>query len=157
MDVFSRTFLPAAAEGGVAIPTVSRHMPVFRRCVEGDDATVLVTRCVRPERPMHGEFVLLLTYRRLVVIQETRLLHRLRMHLNAELRHLSNVNWSPDPRTGSLELAATAVDGVRERFAIKVGHPKRVWHLDALLSHVFKPRTADHQRTERRALALSPR
>ena len=46
MDVFSRTFLPAAAEAGVAIPTVSRHMPIFRRCVEPDDATVLVTRCV---------------------------------------------------------------------------------------------------------------
>jgi hypothetical protein len=57
---------------------------------------------------------------------------------------------------GAVELAATAVDGVRERFLIKVGHPKRVWHLDALLSHVFKPRTAAHQRTERRALALSP-
>ena len=38
MDVFSRTFLPAAAEAGVAIPTVSRHMPIFRRCVEADDA-----------------------------------------------------------------------------------------------------------------------
>ena len=48
MDVFSRTFLPAAAEAGVAIPTVSRHMPIFRRCVESDDATVLVTRCLRP-------------------------------------------------------------------------------------------------------------
>ena len=45
MDVFSRTFLPAAAEAGVAIPTVSRHMPIFRRCVEPDDSTVLVTRC----------------------------------------------------------------------------------------------------------------
>lgn len=156
MDVFSRTFLPAAAEGGVAIPTVSRHMPIFRRCVEAGDATVLVTRCGRPERPMNGDFVLLLTYRRLVVIQETRVLHRLRLHLNAELRHLSNVNWSPDPRTGAVELAATAVDGVRERFMIKVGHPKRVWHFDALLSHVFKPRTSDHPRTER-ALVLSPR
>jgi hypothetical protein len=157
MDVFSRTFLPAAAEGGVAIPTISRHVPIFRRCVEADDATVLVTRGVRPDRPMNGEFVLLLTYRRLVIIQETRVLHRLRLHLNAELRHLSNVNWSPDPRIGAVELAATAMDGIRERFTIKCGHPKRVWHFDALLSHVFKPRTASHQRTERRALALAPR
>ena len=42
MDVFSRTFLPAAAEAGVAIPTVTRHMQVFRNCVSGDDATALV-------------------------------------------------------------------------------------------------------------------
>lgn len=141
MDVFSRTFLPAAAEAGVAIPTVSRHMPVFRRCVEADDATVLVSRCLRPDRPMHGEFLLLLTYRRLVVTQETRMLHRLRLHLNTELRHLSNVTWNPDPRLSAVEFAATAVDGVRERFWIKTGHPKQVWHLDALLSHAFRPRS----------------
>jgi hypothetical protein len=142
MDTFSRTFLPAAAEAGVALPTVSRHLPIFRRCVESDDATVLVTRCVRPTSPLEGEFLLLLTYRRLVVTQETRLLHRLRLHLNTELRHLSNVNWNPDPRLSAVEFVATAVDGVRERFSINVGHPKQVWHLDALLSHVFRPRTA---------------
>ena len=45
MNVFSRTFLPAAAEAGVPIATVSRHMPIFRRCVDPDDTTVLVTRC----------------------------------------------------------------------------------------------------------------
>lgn len=142
MDVFSRTFLPAAAEAGVAISTVSRHMPVFRRCVEADDATVLVTRCLRPDRPMQGEFLLLLTYRRLVVTQETRVLHRLRLHLNTELRHLSNVTWNPDPRVAAVELAATAVDGIRERFWIKTTHPKQVWHLDALLGHAFRPRVA---------------
>src|SRR3954470_4433222 len=96
MDVFSRTFLPAAAEAGVAIPTVSRHMPIFRRCVEPDDATVLVSRCVRPDEPMAGDFMLLLTSRRLVVTQESKVFHRLRLHLNANLRHLTNVSWSPD-------------------------------------------------------------
>jgi hypothetical protein len=141
MDVFSRTFLPAAAEAGVAIPTVSRHLPVFRQCVEPEDAAVLVSRCLRPDRPLRGEFVLLLTQRRLVVTQETRLLHRLRLHLNADLRHLHNVSWSADPRLSAVELAATAVDGVRERFWIKTGHPSQVWHLDALLSHAFRPRT----------------
>lgn len=145
MDAFARTFLPAAAEAGVAPPTVSRHLPVFRRCVEPDDATVLVTRCLRPDRPMQGEFLLLLTYRRLVVTQETRLLHRLRLHLNTELRHLSNVTWNPDPRLSAVDLAATAVDGVRERFWIRVGHPKQVWHLDALFSHVFRPRMMAHR------------
>jgi hypothetical protein len=140
VDTFSRTFLPAAAEAGVANPTVSRHLPIFRRCVESDDATVVVSRCIRPASPLEGEFLLLLTYRRLVVTQETRVLHRLRLHLNTDLRHLSNVNWNPDPRLSAVEFAATAVDGVRERFWIKVGHPKHVWHLDALLSHVFRPR-----------------
>lgn len=140
MDVFSRTFLPAAAEAGVAISTVSRHMPVFRRCVEADDATVLVTRCLRAARPLQGDFLLLLTYRRLVVTKETCVLHRLRLHLNTELRHLSNVTWNPDPRVAAIELAATAVDGVRERFWIKAVQPKQVWHLDALLSHAFRPR-----------------
>ncbi|BCJ65606.1 hypothetical protein [Polymorphospora rubra] len=157
MDVFSRTFLPAAAEAGVAIPTVSRHMPVFRRCVEADDATVLVSRCVRVDRPLQGEFLMLLTYRRLVVTQETRLLHRLRLHLNTELRHLSNVTWNPDPRTSAIEVAATAVDGVRERFAIPVSQPKQVWHVDALLTHLFRPRiTADRGET-RKGLAGAPR
>jgi len=138
--VFSRTFLPAAAETGVALPTVSRHLPVFRRCVEPDDTTVIVTRCVRPTRPMQGEFLLLLTHRRLVVTQESRVVHRLRLHLNAELRHLTNVAWNADPRTAGIELAVTAVDGIRERFWIKVGHPKQASHLEALLSHVFRPR-----------------
>jgi hypothetical protein len=141
MDVFSRTFLPAAAEAGVAIPTVSRHMPVLRRCVEPDDATVLVTRCLRPDRPLAGGFLLLLTYRRLVVTQETRVLHRLRLHLNTDLRHLSNVTWSPDLRQSAVEIAATAVDGVRERFWMRVGDPQQVWHLDALLRHIFRERT----------------
>lgn len=142
MDVFSRTFLPAASEAGVAIPTVSRHLPVLRRCVAPDDATALVARCVRPDRPLCGDFLLALTYRRLVVTQETRLLRRLRLHLNTELRHLHNVSWNPDPRLSAVELAATAVDGVRERFWIRAGHPGQVWHVDALLSHVFRPETA---------------
>jgi len=141
MDVFSRTFLPAAAEAGVAIPTVSRHMPVFRRCVAADDTAAVVARCTRADRPAQGEYLLLLTYRRLVVTHESRMLHRLRLHLNTELGHLGNVTWNPDPRLSAVELAATAVDGVRERFWIRVGHAKQVWHLDALLSHVFRPRT----------------
>jgi hypothetical protein len=140
MDVFSRTFLPAAAEAGVPLATVSRHMPVFRRCVDADDATVLVTRCLRPDRPMAGEFMLLLTYRRLVVTRETRVLHRLRLHLNANLRHLSDVTWTPDLRQSAVEVAATAVDGVRERFTMRLGEPEQVRHVDELLTHVFRER-----------------
>ncbi|HYN96510.1 MAG TPA: hypothetical protein VES42_21930, partial [Pilimelia sp.] len=141
MDVFSRTFLPAAAEAGLAIPTVGRHLPIFRRCVAQGDAATLVARCLRPDRPLRGEFMLLLTERALVVTRETRLLRRVRLHLNAELRHLHNVTWNPDPRLPAVELAATAVDGVRERFLIRAGHPKQVWHLDALFAHAFRPRT----------------
>ncbi|MEW2382569.1 hypothetical protein AB0873_10835 [Micromonospora sp. NPDC047707] len=140
MDVFSRTFLPAAAEAGVAMQTASRHMPVFRRCVGSGDATILVTRCSRPDRSVAGEYLLLLTHRRLVVTQQTRVLHRLRLHLNTELRELSNVTWSPDPRLHSIELAATAIDGVRERFLIRTRHPKQMWQLDALLNHAFRTR-----------------
>lgn len=140
MDVFSRTFLPAAAEAGLPIATVSRHMPIFRRCVEPDDPTVLVSRCLRPDQPMSGDFLMLLTYRRLVVTQESRVLHRLRLHLNANLRHLTDVTWSPDLRQSVVEVAATAVDGVRERFRMRLGDVDRVWHFDELLTHVFRER-----------------
>ena len=143
MDVFSRTFLPAAAEAGVPIPTVSRHMPIFRRCVDPDDTTVLVSRCHRPDAPMSGDFLLLLTYRRMVVIQETKVLHRLRLHLNANLRHLSNVSWNPDPDRSAIEVAATAVDGVRERFRLRLSEPEAVLRSDSLLQQVFRsPRPA---------------
>ena len=140
MDVFSRTFLPAAAEAGVAVPTVGRHLPVFRRCVDPDDPTILVTRCTRPEAPMAGDFLMVLTYRRLVVTQETRVLHRLRLHLNANLRHLSHVTWNPDVRGSAVEISATAVDGVRERFRMRLGGAEQVWHFDALFQHVFTDR-----------------
>jgi hypothetical protein len=140
MDVFSRTFLPAAAEAGVPIATVSRHLPVVRRCVEPDDSAVLVTRCLRPDQPMAGEFLMVLTHRRLVVTQETRVLHRLRLHLNANLRHLSDVTWNPNVRQSVVEMAATAVDGVRERFRMRLGEPEQVWRFDELFTQVFRDR-----------------
>jgi hypothetical protein len=142
MDVFSRTFLPAAAEAGVAIPAVSRHIPIFRRCVDPDDTPVLVSRCYRPDAPMAGEFMMLLTHRRLVVTQETKVFHRLRLHLNANLRHLNNVSWNPDASRSAVEVAATAVDGVRERFRLKVAEPDAVWHFDALFQQIFRPARA---------------
>ena len=154
MDVFSRTFLPAAAEAGVTIPSVSRHMPILRRCVEPDDPTVLVTRCLRPDQSMTGEFLLLLTQRRLVVTQETRVLHRLRLHLNADLRHLSNVTWNPDIRQSAVEMAATAVDGVRERFWMRLADPDQVCRVDGLLKHVFRDRLAE--RIQQRAASRRP-
>jgi hypothetical protein len=149
MDVFSRAFLPAAVKAGDTIPAVSRHMSIFRRCVEPDDSPVLITRCLRPNRPMMGDFLLLLTDRRLIVTQQTRVLHRLRLHLNAELRHLNNVTWTPDLRQSAVELTATAVDGVRERFCMRLADASQVDEVDALLKLVFRDRPA--QRIQRRA------
>jgi hypothetical protein len=76
----------------------------------------------------------------MIVTQETRVLHRLRLHLNANLRHLSDVTWNPDLRMSAVDIAATAVDGVRERFRMRLTEPQQVWHVDARLKHVFRER-----------------
>lgn len=149
MDVFSRTILPAAAEAGIAIPTVSRHMPILRRCVDPDDPTILVTRCLRPEATMTGDFLLLLTRRRLVVTRQSPVLRRLRLHLNTDLRHLSGVTWNLDLRQPSVEIAATAVDGIRERFHIRLSDPARVLQIDGLFHHVFRESVGQRQPTGR--------
>src|SRR5262245_45589670 len=141
MDVFSRTFLSAAGAAGIPTPTVTRHLRIFRRCVEPDDQIILITRAQRTDRPLGPEFILLRTQRRFVVTQESRVLHKLRLHLNAELRHLANVTWHSDPRLSAIELAATAIDGIRERFWIRAARPRQMWHLDALLTRLFRPRT----------------
>lgn len=160
MDVFSRTFLPATSEAGLPIPVVSRHMPVLRRCVAPEETTVLVARCQRPGLPMAGAFLLLLTNRRLVVSRESRLLRRVQLHVAAELRDLAEVVWAPDDRSG-VELAATAPDGIRERFWIAARDPRRVRHIDALFSHAFRSRavaagTAPRFATRRDTTRLSP-
>jgi hypothetical protein len=154
MDVFYRTFLPAAAEAGVPLPAVSRHLPIVRRCVDADDTTVLVNRCA-------GDVLLVLTRRRLVVTRESRFLRRLRLHLNADLRHLSNVTWTPDLRHGAVELAADAVDGVRERFTLRIPGPERQGHVADLLERVFRSRTGAPAtagtHAEQRAMDRMPR
>jgi hypothetical protein len=140
MDVFSRTFLPATSEAGLPIPVVSRHMPVLRHCVSPDEQTILVARCERPGHPTPGAFLLLLTNRTLVVTRESRLLHRVRLYLCAELRTLDHVTWSADTRLRAVELAATTADGFRERFWIRIRDIRRIRHLDAMLSHAFRSR-----------------
>ena len=137
MDVFFRTFLPAAAGAGVTAPAVSRHLSVLRRCVAASDATLIATRCTRAGAPARGDYLFLLTGRRLVVTHRSRLRRRLRLHLNAELRHLSNVTWSPDPHRGTIEVAITAIDGVRERFILRVGQQSPPGQLEALLAYAF--------------------
>jgi hypothetical protein len=139
MDVFARTFLPAAVEAGLTSQTVTRQLPVFSRCVAADDPVALMARCRRPGQPLRGDFLLLLTAQRLVVTRETWPTRRLRLHLNAELRHLHNVSWTPARGLSAVEFAATAIDGVRERFEIRVADPGQVPHLDALFAAVFRP------------------
>ncbi|HET9517178.1 MAG TPA: hypothetical protein VFO77_05595, partial [Actinoplanes sp.] len=67
-------------------------------------------------------------------------LRRLRLHLNTDLRHLSNVTWNPAARQSAMEVAATAVDGVRERFWMRVADPEQLWHLDEVLRLAFRDR-----------------
>ena len=142
MDVFSRTFLPATAEAGLSIPTVSRHLPVLRRCVTPEDVTLLVSRCHRVDQPISGTHLLLITNRSFVVTRESRLLRRVSLHLATDLRHLSDVMWTPYPRLPALEFAATVVDGVRERFWLRVGDPRRLSRLESLLGNVFHTQVA---------------
>ena len=136
MDLFARTFLPAATDAGLDMPTISRHLPIFRRCL-GGDSILLVSRCTRPDKPLAGEYVLALSRNRLVVSHETRLVHKLRLHLDAPIHELSDVRWTPDPVRGCVEFSATAIDGIRERFTVKVRHPKLVWQLDETFGYVF--------------------
>ena len=141
MDLFARTFLPAATDAGLDMPTISRHLPTFRRCL-GGDPILLVSRGTRSDRPLSGDHVLALSRSRLVVTHETRLVHKLRVHLDAPIHELADVRWAPDPMLTSIELSATAIDGIRERFTLKVRHPARIWELDETLSYVFTGATA---------------
>jgi hypothetical protein len=135
MDLFARTFLPAATDAGLDMPAIVRHLPLFRRCL-GADAVLMVARCTRPDRPM-GEYVLALTRHRLVAVHESRVVHRVRLHLDAPLHELSEVTWGVDPTGTTLELAATAIDGIRERFAIRLRRRDQRHQLDVRLAEVF--------------------
>lgn len=121
-------------------------MSVIRQCVDADDSALLLTRCLRPGRAAAGEFLLLLTHRRLIVTQQSRVLHRLSLHLNANLRHLSQVTWAADQDRAGFELAATAVDGVRERFWMNLGDRGRVHEVESLFQRVFTGLSEARQR-----------
>jgi hypothetical protein len=109
------------------------HLSVLKRCVGPRDATVLVARCIRTGGG--GDHMLMLTRRRLVVTAKSRLTRRLRLYLNLELRHLSDVTWVPEPDLGGVRLAVTAIDGVRDYFWIEADDVIRV---DELLDNVFR-------------------
>jgi hypothetical protein len=152
LDGFSRTFLPLAAQAGIPMPTLSRHMPIFRRYVATDDPAVLVARCSRPESPMTGSHLLVLTKRHLVVTSESRLLHRPRLHLESTVAELETVTWSADPIGSALDLALSTPQG-RERFWIRTVYPRQLWRLDASLVKVFRA-SAD---AARRGMLVPPR
>jgi hypothetical protein len=135
MDLFARTFLPAAADAGLDLPAISRHLPVFRYCL-GADAVLLVTCCTRQDRPF-AEYVLALTRHRLVILHESRVVHRVRLHLDAPLHELADVRWAADPTGTTLELSATAIDGVRERFTLRPRRPDALARLDTRLAAAF--------------------
>ncbi|MQA24769.1 MAG: hypothetical protein GEU94_04715 [Micromonosporaceae bacterium] len=129
--------LPAAAESELPVTTVSRHAPVLRRNVPDRDPVLIVARCVRAERPWQGEFILMITRERLVITQETRMLSRIRPHLDAPIGSLANVAWSADPRRSAMELAFT-IDTGRHRFIIQAPHRHQVWRLDAMFGRIFQ-------------------
>jgi hypothetical protein len=119
MDVFSRTF-------------TGNHMTILSRCVEPTDEPVLVGRWACG--------FLLLTRRRLVVTRQSKLLHRMRLHLNADVRHLSNVNLTVEDSGRTLVVNLTAVDGVRERFGLRMAED-RVRRAEELFRTVLGERT----------------
>ena len=139
MDPFDRTFLSAANVAGLSMASISRQIPLFRRCVGVDQAVLLLTHASRLDRPLAGDHLMLLTRERLVVTSEGRLFHRPHLHLDAAVAALRNVVWTPDPRLTSIELSLTAPDGFREHFLIKVRDPGALWHLEAALGYVFRP------------------
>lgn len=139
MDPFDRTFLPAAAEAGLPLASISRQIPIFRRCVGIGQTVLIVTKCSRLDRPFSSDHLMLLTRERMVITSESRLLHRARLHLDAAVHELSKVVWEADARLTAIEFNATAPDGVRERFLIKTRQPGTIWHLDAALGYVFRP------------------
>lgn len=137
MDPFDRTFLPAAAEAGLPMASIIRQIPLFRRYAGLNQTVLLFNRCGRPDRPLSADYLLLLTRERLVITVETRMLRHARLRLDAAVTELVNVTWRPDPRLTSIELNVTAIDGVRERFLIRVHKPGTLRHLDATLESVF--------------------
>ena len=109
--------IEAAKRTGANQAAVGRQLPILNSCVPDDDVPALLAHATRPGD--RTSYLLLLTARRLVVIAETRILRRQRLHLNADPRHLMDVIWTPEPRSGEVAFSATAIDGVRENFWIR--------------------------------------
>jgi len=139
VDVFDRTLRAAVAEARLRAEVLSRQVPMLRRLVGAGQAVLLVARCGRLDQPNATDHLMVVTRDRLVVTSQSRSLHRTRVHLNAAVAALLNVRWQPDVGSASVEFAATAIDGVRERFLIEAPDAAAVSHIDAVLGYVFRP------------------
>ena len=133
---FSRTLLPAAAESGLPVTTVSRHMPVLRRHLADAGPVLVAAGAIFADRPWLGDVVVAITEKQLVVTQETRFLHRVRPHIVASVPALVNVSWSLDPREATMELAFTG-KRQRHRFLMNAHDRHQVWRLDAVFGQIF--------------------
>ncbi len=138
-DVFDRTFQIASTEAGLTVEALARHLPIFRRTVGAGQTVLLVARCGRLDQPNSADHLIVITRDRVVITSESRSLHRARLHLNAAVAALMNVRWQPDAGLTAVEFAATALDGVRERFLIEAPDAAGVSHVDAVLGYVFRP------------------
>jgi hypothetical protein len=138
-DVFDRTFQIASTEAGLPVEALARHLPIFRRTVGAGQTVLLVARCGRLDQSNSADHLIVVTRDRVVITSESRSLHRARLHLNAAVAALMNVRWQPDAGLTAVEFAATALDGVRERFLIEAPDVAGVSHVDAVLGYVFRP------------------
>jgi hypothetical protein len=137
--VFDRTFQIAAAEDGLPLDALARHVPIFRRTVGANQTVLLVARCGSLNQPNAADHLIVITRDRVVITSESHPLHRARLHLNAAVAALLNVRWQPDAGLTAVEFAATALDGVRERFLIEARDSAGVSRVDAVLGYVFRP------------------
>jgi hypothetical protein len=144
MEVFARTFAAAASHAGLTQPAIARHFLLYRRCLDGADPVLLVSRCLRNERPWTGEHLLALTRTRLVVTHDSRVLRRIRLHLDAAVADLDDVRWIGDQEGCTVQLAVTA-QGERDRFRLRVRDARALWQLEATLSYVFRLATTPVQ------------
>lgn len=137
MDRFSRTLLAASAESGLATITLSRHVPSLRRNLRSDDEVVVLTPCLRAGGGFPGEFLLLLSKRRLVMTRQSKLLNRVRLSVDAPLSEISDVHWSTEPSMPGIEVAFTYAEE-RHRFWINAQHSRHAWRLEAALARTFR-------------------
>lgn len=143
LDGFSKSLLPKAAVAGIPIATVNRHLPVMRSCVGTRDTALVIARCSRTHRPIGRTgptSLLLLTPHRLVITSESRMLRRLRLYLNVNLAHLADVSWTVENDGNAVQLAATAMDGIREHFWVELSGPDEGERIDGLLRGFFHTR-----------------
>ncbi|GIG63743.1 hypothetical protein [Phytomonospora endophytica] len=137
MDRFSRTLLAASAESGLATITLSRHVPSLRRNLRSDDEVLMLTPCLRAGGGFPGEFLLLLSKRRLVMTRQSKLLNRIRLSVDAPIAELSDVKWTTEPSTPGIEVAFTYAEE-RHRFWISAQHSRHAWRLEAALARTFR-------------------